>query len=349
MVEFQERIDRFSAALKSEVRKVERIGGGRNSRVFRLICADGHTFVAKTFHSHASDPRDRLGVEFKGLRFMWDHGIRDIPRALASDPIHGFSIYEYVPGRPVDLVKIGVEDIDHAADFLIRLERLKTEADAAGLPPASEAFFSVAEIIGNIEYRLQKLLGVREDDILGAELHIFLRNKFNPLFDRMKTRSQKRLAADGYSTDYQLPVSERTLSPSDFGFHNALRKPDGGLVFLDFEYFGWDDPAKMISDFMLHPAMELSGDLSRRFLKQIVAHFGDSGRLLNRLKAVYPLFGLKWLLILLNEFIPADLARREFASLEKMNTEATRTRQLALAEKMMNEVEDYHEQKFEFS
>ena len=49
------------------------------------------------------------------------------------------------------------------------------------------------------------------------------------------------------------PQRLRVLSPSDFGFHNALRRPDGTIVFVDFEYFGWDDPAKMMADAMLHP------------------------------------------------------------------------------------------------
>jgi hypothetical protein len=34
--------------------------------------------------------------------------------------------------------------------------------------------------------------------------------------------------------DREIPRTERTLSPSDYGFHNALRRPDGTLVFLDF-------------------------------------------------------------------------------------------------------------------
>ena len=64
----------------------------------------------------------------------------------------------------------------------------------------------------------------------------------------------------------ELPVEQRTLSPSDFGFHNALRRPDGRVVFLDLEYFGWDDPAKMISDFLLHPALERFYPPSKRIV-----------------------------------------------------------------------------------
>ena len=57
----------------------------------------------------------------------------------------------------------------------------------------------------------------------------------------------------------------RSLSPSDFGFHNALLEADGRLTFVDFEYFGWDDPVKIVADVMLHPGMGLSADHGRRF------------------------------------------------------------------------------------
>ena len=43
-------------------------------------------------------------------------------------------------------------------------------------------------------------------------------------------------------------MAQRALSPSDFGLHNALRGQDGQLRFVDFEYFGWDDPVKLVSD-----------------------------------------------------------------------------------------------------
>ena len=52
-----------------------------------------------------------------------------------------------------------------------------------------------------------------------------------------------------------LGEADRVVSPSDFGFHNALRTEDGRLAFLDFEYAGWDDPAKLVCDFELQPAV----------------------------------------------------------------------------------------------
>jgi len=140
----------------------------------------------------------------------------------------------------------------------------------------------------------------------------------------------------------ELPYEERTLSPSDFGFHNALRRSNGQIIFLDFEYFGWDDPAKMISDFLLHPAMELREDLRRRFVVNILSRFEDHRYLDKRVEIVYPLFGLKWCLIFLNEFVPEHLLRRGFASGSDLDKSNVQAKQLSKARRMLYRIrKDY--------
>ena len=69
---------------------------------------------------------------------------------------------------------------------------------------------------------------------------------------------------------------------------------------LDFEYFGWDDPVKLICDFAFHPGMELTLAKRKHWFEKTLKLYGDS--LLSRLSASWPLYGLCWVLILLNEF-----------------------------------------------
>ena len=51
-------------------------------------------------------------------------------------------------------------------------------------------------------------------------------------------------------------MEDLQISPSDFGFHNALRT-NTGPVFFDFEFSGWDDPAKTIIDFFFSLVFQL--------------------------------------------------------------------------------------------
>jgi len=103
----------------------------------------------------------------------------------------------------------------------------------------------------------------------------------------------------------------RSLSPSDFGIHNAIRRSTNAVAFVDFEYFGWDDPAKMICDFLWHPANEPISDLAkRRLAANMIDTFDDQPDLAGRVRLFYPICGLNWCLILLNEFLPDALSRR---------------------------------------
>jgi thiamine kinase-like enzyme len=132
----------------------------------------------------------------------------------------------------------------------------------------------------------------------------------------------------GIGFDEPLAADVRTLSPSDFGFHNAIRRPDGTLAFVDFEYFGWDDPAKTIADFLLHPGMAIDAALKRRFAAAACRVFSDVPALPARVQMAYALFGLKWVLILLNDFLPERIGQstdvRRAAQLIKAQTHASR-------------------------
>lgn len=103
------------------------------------------------------------------------------------------------------------------------------------------------------------------------------------------------------------------LSPSDFGFHNALKKPDGTFVFIDFEYFGWDDPAKLLADFLHHPAMNLTFKQKINFLNGFIGSELFEEEIFRRLKLIYPVVGLKWCLLILNVCSLDVMQRKAFA------------------------------------
>ena len=328
----------FPRLLGRSVTSIERIGGGRNSQVYRLICGNSDQYAAKFYFRHSSDNRDRLEAEFSGLLFLWENGVRCIPRPIVADRERGCAVYEYIDGKKISSHEVTNPDIEYAVQFLARLKELKNTEGSGYLPPASEGCFSVQAIIENIELRLNRLSAFPNGGAQYNTLHEFLTNDFVPSFDEITRWCKSSLNQAHMSFVSELPYEERTLSPSDFGFHNALRRSDGQIVFLDFEYFGWDDPAKMISDFLLHPAMELREDLRRRFVSSILNHFDDHRYLDKRVEIVYPLFALKWCLIFLNEFVPVGLLRRGFASEGKLDKSEVQAKQLSKARQMLHRI-----------
>ena len=129
--------------------------------------------------------------------------------------------------------------------------------------------------------------------------------------------------------------NRRTLSPSDFGFHNAIRRPDGTLAFVDFEYFGWDDPVKVTSDFVLHPGMQLTAEQGHRFVLGATDIFAADPSFAHRLDACLPLYALRWTMILLNEYLPDRWQRRVLAGFRGERSVVLR-RQLDKADAMLD-------------
>ena len=333
----------FSGLLNLQVRSVLRIGGGRNSQVYRLESSHSSRYAAKRYFRDQLDGRDRLGVEFSSLQYLWDHGVRGIPRPVAADVDQGCAVYEFIEGVPITADQVTEADIDFVAGFLGHLKVLAGDEESSQLPPASEACFSVQTIIDQIETRQVNLSAVDPALPLSTDLKGFLAQEFDPALHQVIEWCDSALAGSGNSFTAELPRGDQTLSPSDFGFHNALRAGDGRIVFVDFEYFGWDDPAKMISDFLLHPGMSLSEDLSQRFVTAILDIFQAQPSLAGRLEVVHPLFGLKWCLILLNEFIPGSIQRREFAGGSALSRERIQGQQLEQAREMLQRVRDEYE------
>jgi hypothetical protein len=335
-MEFDQIKNSLTTMLQMPVNSLERLGGGRNSCVYKVGCPENMEFTAKVYFHSKTDTRNRQKTEFDGLRFIREAGITNVPRPMAASKDLGITIFEYVQGEPVQSCQLDETDIHQASKFLLDLYEASKCRSSEKLPGASEAFFSLDTILNNIKSRLSRLEQIEPHRGYMA-FRDFLHHELIPAFKTVEAWVRKTAEACFIEAYDEIPTKDRTLSPSDFGFHNAIKRPDGLIVFIDFEYFGWDDPAKMISDFLLHPAMSMPNKFRRQFVKSIVQKLGSEA-LLNRTKTVYPLFGLKWSLILLNEFLPDQLTRREFAENMTVDRNTLQDQQLEKARIMLKRV-----------
>ncbi len=311
---------------------VERQKGGGNNRLFRVRVADGRSFALKEYPKRAGDTRDRLAAEFGALEFLHRCGIANVPHAIAADRERDFALYEWIEGEPV--LQPSERDIDAAVAFVASLHANRGAAGAADLPMASESCLSAAEIVAQVGRRHERLKKVAE---LEPRLAQFLADEFGPTARAAEAWSRQGYENLGLAFDIPIGVDRRSLSPSDFGFHNTIRRTDGRLIFVDFEYFGWDDPAKLVADFLLHPGMRLSSRLYARFRTGALGIFGEKGAFADRLALVYPLYGLRWCMILLNEFLPERWEARQRAGAHT-NREAATAGQLEKARQRISTV-----------
>lgn len=326
--------------LGAPVASAQRVGGSGNNRVYSLQCGDSKSYAAKFYFRHPADKRDRLKAEFSSLSFLRGQGIADIPRPIVVSREESCAIYEFIEGKKIVAGDAREEDVKYAVDFVANLKRLNEAALSHNIPPASDACFSIQAVIANVEGRLGRFGKLKSDEQEYRELESFLADDFKPFFSVLKKWAREQCAASGVPFAAEISLEQRTLSPSDFGFHNALRANDGHIVFLDFEYFGWDDPAKTISDFLFHPAMALSEPMKEVFVRRMLDVFKEDSRLVDRLKVVYPLFGLKWCMIFLNEFIPSDFTRRAYAAGNPLDRDQVRKEQLRKARNLYRKLKE---------
>lgn len=304
------------------------ISGGRNSRIYH-VRSGSKEFALKQYPSLTDDPRDRLSTEVGALNLMERYRIDTVPRVVGADRERGFALLSWIDGATV--TEIADADIDAAINFLAAIHALRNTPWAEQQPLAAEACLSGAEIERQLMGRLKRL-----QDLSGErDLAIFLEKAFAPAFERGVVHARSRIMAAGLDFAANLPQEWQSLVPSDFGFHNSLRRKDRSLAFVDFEYFGWDDPVKLTADFLLHPGRALAAPQCRRLRQSARQLYRDDRLFAERLGAYLTLFGLRWVLILLNEFIPERWQRRVLAGTTAQWADAKAT-QLARASEFLD-------------
>jgi len=323
------------AGLAAPVKAVAPCTRGGNNRIYRVETAHG-VFAVKQYFRHEADTRDRLAAEYAFLNYASAAAPGAAPRPYACSPELGMALFEFVDGRPFAPGEIGAAEVDAAIDFFRALNAPSLRASAQ-LPVASEACFSIADHLTLVRGRIDRLLEVEPQSEIDREAR--------SLFSRLDAFSQElsqgiRAAAGraGLVVAAPLAPEQRCISPSDFGFNNALATQGGGIRFLDFEYAGWDDPAKTAGDFFAQLAVPVPAQLFDRFVSQIVREFPDPEALAFRAALLRPAYRIKWCCIALNVFLPVHLARRKYANPGLDETSLKRA-QLAKARQILDSLE----------
>lgn len=265
----------------------EQLKAGRNNQVYRVGDYSGQSVVLKRYFRHPNDPRDRLDHEWRFLAVAHRNAPNLVPRPIAHSRDLGVALLEFVPGQ-IYHEKVSDEDVRQAIQFVSQLNT--TPPAEADLPVAADACFSMDDHVSLLQNRIDRLGNLPLESIAREFAH----NRLAPVALEVIESAPDDSVAE--------PL---VVSPSDFGFHNAIAR-ESGPCFLDFEYAGWDGPGKMIADFFSQPEIQID----EQFLPKFAAAIPAPEHNLPRLLAIH---GLKWCCILLNGFLRVDAARRAFS------------------------------------
>ena len=180
--------------------------------------------------------------------------------------------------------------VDTALDFFLAANTPALRQDGQELPLASEACFSIAAHLAKVRRRLGRLNGIEAAAAVDRDAATFVRERVLGFWQRLETRILSEAGRLGLDPDTQVTPAMRCLSPSDFGFHNALREPSGRLRFIDFEYAGWDDPAKLVGDFFNQVQAPVPPIFFIGFAQRVAALFPEPERNFARFEMLLPVY-----------------------------------------------------------
>jgi hypothetical protein len=220
------------------------------------------------------------------------------PTLIHVDQDHRCVVMEYIEGEAFPEGSPPPESaVACAVKFFRLLNSDQTVAAQLICQHAADGFLKLTEHLNNIKNRLSGM-GCEH---LPATTKAQAKNLLNIIqinYQKVYETIADHIAS-GRVID-SIRLNDLCISPSDFGFHNAIATTDG-VKFIDFEFAGWDDPAKAAIDFVLQPrvpVMQAQSPLLASLSGRQYDFFNE------RYKALLPVLHLKWLCIILSVFNP---------------------------------------------
>jgi hypothetical protein len=300
---------------------LRRLAGGRNNRVFAVSDAAGREVVLKAYFHDADDRRDRLGAEYGFLTACERLGIDCVAKPLAKSEALHYGLYSFLKGSPPTADDITPDVLRQALDFIVRLNARRSGVELPQLPAASESCWSVADHVAKVDKRIERLSSGLGDSAIERDAAKFIADELVPSWTRIRKVALDGMAESGIDPVQTLPPETKVLSPSDFGFHNAMKGDDGRYTFFDFEYAGWDDPAKLVCDAFNQVRIPLPAAFYPTFRDAVASWFAQPDSEKRRYDLLMRVYGIKWVTIVLNEFVATSHRRRAFSEPEQVNDE----------------------------
>jgi hypothetical protein len=295
------------AGISGDVDSIDTIHQGGNNQIFR-VKKNSQYFIVKKYFQHHDDLRNRLEAEFSFLEFAYEKIPRFVPKPYVKNIEESIALYEYIDGVKITNEReVETVNLKQAFNFISALN--KDGIYSKKILNASEACFSIGEHLNLIENRINELSKCTERD-----------SEFKRIINRVAEkwgvkRREVYINCQSHNIDVEkkLEQDEKIISPSDFGFHNAIIRGHA-VKFIDFEYSGWDDPAKLVGDFFGQVEIPVHNRHLGDFTRLAFRGKNFTEKNIIRSKILLDAYKVKWCCIVLNIFLEKNLLRRLFAN-----------------------------------
>ncbi len=291
--------------------KISSISKGKNNRSF-LVIKENKKFLLKYYKRDDFIKRNRLKAELNFLNLMIKGGFKNVPIPIKFNIEKNWILLSWMDGN--NIKKINKSHIRKLIFFVNELQSLRNNELINTIQNASEACFNLNDHIKIVFFRLnllEKRLG--NLSFLPSDIYEKFKKLISLMIYEFKKISLEIKTKDKNLLFLNLNPRQKILSQSDIGFHNIFINNNDDLLFYDFEYAGWDDCFKMISDLVLQPEGCLDSkffQISKPLLNNYIKTIEDK----ERLKQTIFLYRIKWTCILLNNFFYIEKEERKIDS-----------------------------------
>lgn len=302
----------------SAVVDFSRISGGGNNRLFKVVTENHDKFLVKEYFP---DDRKRLQREYGALEFLHGSGFGDVPTPYFADEGQNYAIYSFEEGETAEPKSFTNSEVENVVGFLNKLQNIKPEG---GIKDRfSDALFasrSLDEYADTVLFKFGKF----EESLKIGEIHPKIAKLVDeyPLSEIVRG-TIGRLRNNSSTGKLFKPIKDEDvrLSPVDFGPHNMIMRKNGEPCFIDFEYFGWDDPVKIVANFLTHEGSKgIPHAQKLHLLDEFKKHSPLLRRVTERVDTAIQLAALDWVSILSWGIAPDRVASKKFLD-ANLNTE----------------------------
>ena len=280
---------------------IQKLQGGINNRVYR-VSKGAHNFIIKGYPELKAGQRDRMLAEQAFLKYAGIVAPKYVPKLISADCQRRCVVLEYIDGKPYkNAGQLSKFELQEAANFLVLLNKDLELARSHIKLCAADGYLSIREHVLHVQERVDSL----QISILPEKFRERARLILGALKESwFKVREAAESAIEKSKIPDQISEHHCRVSPSDFGFHNAIKMQSP--VFIDFEFAGWDDPQKTIADIFLQPRVPPDADFLSCF-EPIYGPMACDDKQLYRFSLLFSILKIKWLTIILSMMNPSRL------------------------------------------
>ena len=309
-------------AVCAAYQKIQPLTGGRNSQVFRAWQGE-QSVVLKFFLGQ--NAAVRFEREWASYHFLQHLPQQWSPQLLAVKASSCCLVLEDI--RSAKTVRqLTSEQLSRLFEFFAEVLNCPVTAK---MLPAENAAANRAAFLGDIAHRIERLRQVSDQ-----RLHRWV-NWFEKGFQSLLVQQS--------ALPEQLEIRFQRWVPADFSLQNVLFQAETNRVWvIDFEYAGRDDSARWLADWVWHPGQQLTGEQIEQIEGFFIEKLKDADKLFEQRYAfLKQACGLRWLLIMLNCFLPDYREQRPWLAKTAADWQQMEAKQLAQAEVLKRKWERY--------